>query len=741
MSMLQDDVRDRADPSPGFNHLVTLGDASRDVGQWMEAAHYYELAVGIQPGVAGIWEQLGHAYKEHGSFSQAGAAYLKAHSLNPGDVGLLVQLGHFHALRDATPKALDYYQRAVTAGSQDEHALRYIAQSVHCRAADPARQSASTAIPAIYFEYTDLLDHCRSNRTPTGIQRVQIELFRASLLWDSPVPIRACAYADQKRGWVDVNPDELLALLDLGAQRGNVADPDWQEALARFFTALDTRAACVFPVGAALINLGTSWGIENYMAAIRTMKARFGLRYVPFVHDLIPLMTPEYVDHGVTAAFNAWLSSAILHGDLFAVTSSSTRNDLVKAAAQIRPLSHDPIAMPLDAAPSAPRQGHGGAHTAQTRERLGLANTDFVLFVGTMEARKNHYLVFQAWVKLLASHDRSDVPVLVCVGKRGWKFERAQSYLEAHPELDGKVMILSGISDAELATLYAECQFTLYASLYEGWGLPVTESLHHGKACLTADHSSLPEAGGQFADYYEGDSVKSLTSQAERLIFDRSYRESREHLIATQRQSQDWQTALQTLVLATISHFPTPAVPAILAAPIVPATIYRIGNQPFFRRLDRGAAIAEMLRAGGGWYGVDAATAWSKDRRARLAFQLPPVADTDHVVFLKLRAPPEKTSLTLSLAGTLSARLTLRPGEARIVRLDLSQAPLAGPSTGERPIVILLQVDQLVSMAKYDPANTRQVGIGVEMFMACAVEDDDARLAILECALMTLEDA
>lgn len=58
-----------------------------------------------------------------------------------------------------------------------------------------------------------------------------------------------------------------------------------------------------------------------------------------------------------------------------------------------------------------------------------------------------------------------------------------------------------GISDADLAALYSACLFTLYPSVYEGWGLPVWEGLGNGKFCLSSNQGSLPEAGEEFADY------------------------------------------------------------------------------------------------------------------------------------------------------------------------------------------------------------------------------------------------
>jgi glycosyltransferase involved in cell wall biosynthesis len=64
--------------------------------------------------------------------------------------------------------------------------------------------------------------------------------------------------------------------------------------------------------------------------------------------------------------------------------------------------------------------------------------------------------------------------------------------------------------------------FTIFPSLYEGWGLPVTESLAHGKPCLVARTTSLPEAGGALARYFDPDNLHEAVDAVRTLIGDRA---------------------------------------------------------------------------------------------------------------------------------------------------------------------------------------------------------------------------
>jgi hypothetical protein len=112
-------------------------------------------------------------------------------------------------------------------------------------------------------------------------------------------------------------------------------------------------------------------------------------------------------------------------------------------------------------------------------------------------------LAFNAWEQLIATHGEQNIPKLICAGRIGWNSEEFLERLKATNNLNGKIELRSeGVTDAELAQLYRNAAFTIYPSNYEGWGLPVSESLMFGTPVVAADNSSLPEAGGDLACYF-----------------------------------------------------------------------------------------------------------------------------------------------------------------------------------------------------------------------------------------------
>ncbi len=591
--------------------------------------------------------------------------------------------------------------------------------------------TAYAGLPAIYFDYSDLLLYFRHNRFPTGIQRVQIELFKASLAWPGPPALRPCAFSTNASFWVDVDVLGFRRLCDLSSKPGSRSDLAWQAAATSFYSRFDAQKPCSFPLGSALLVAGPTWWIANYMPLIREAKALYGIRYIPLLYDFIPMLAPELVDYNVAPAFNSWIGSVFLHADLLTTISACTRDDAVRTMGERHQLVHAPVVTPLDAEFGSKGELPPPEQRQRLLSRFGLTSAGFVLFVGTLEVRKNHRLVFQAWSWLL--EQGGDMPTLVCVGKQGWGFESALSVLNSRPGLSDKVLMLSGISDLELRTLYNDCLFTVYASLYEGWGLPVTESLCFGKACLTANVSSLPEAGGRFADYYEFQSVSSFVDGARRLIFDHTYRKSRETLIAMEFRPRRWADVLAGLVIGIVRCFPTPANAEPLVPDLKPGRIYDLISRPDLTRPNRHAAQAEMLCVGQDWFALEHWGVWSRQPRARLAFQIPVTSlEDDLVVQIRVRSAEEHIKLKAWVASHILETTSLLAHERRLLTLLIPAEVVTEFRKQQRPMTISLEVDHLVHLLAYTLGDDRRVGIGVEFLAIHWRTDLKSKLGIFE---------
>src|SRR5205085_10294101 len=90
-----------------------------------------------------------------------------------------------------------------------------------------------------------------------------------------------------------------------------------------------------FVEGRLYVDLGTSWWQRNYFLNLRMAKSVCGIFYVPFVHDLIPVMTPEYCAADLRRDFISWIGGVLQHANYFLVNSKATKADLTTVATEL----------------------------------------------------------------------------------------------------------------------------------------------------------------------------------------------------------------------------------------------------------------------------------------------------------------------------------------------------------------------------------------------------------------------
>jgi glycosyltransferase involved in cell wall biosynthesis len=164
----------------------------------------------------------------------------------------------------------------------------------------------------------------------------------------------------------------------------------------------------------------------------------------------------------------------------------------------------------------------------------------FVLCVGTLEVRKNHQLLYHLWHRLVElSGDR--VPPLVLAGRPNWGTAELLGQIAADPVVRGRLILLATPTDAELLWLYRHCLFTLFPSYYEGWGLPVAESLAHGKYCICSRAASLPEIAGELIDYHDPFDLVGCQQLVERALFEPGFLPTRQGRVRDGFRTTTWE--------------------------------------------------------------------------------------------------------------------------------------------------------------------------------------------------------
>ncbi len=187
---------------------------------------------------------------------------------------------------------------------------------------------------------------------------------------------------------------------------------------------------------------------------------------------------------------------------------------------------HEHLGIPsekITVVPLAPRptfHAIAGGEARKAREDLGIED-EFVLFVGTVEPRKNLITLVRALDKLMRETDLR--PQLVIAGQKGWRTDELYSYVNK-PVLRDRVLFTGYISDTDLRTLYSSCRAAVYPSIYEGFGLPPLEAMACGAPVITSRIPVIMETSAGAALLIEPTNVHELTDALVQLLRSREKR-------------------------------------------------------------------------------------------------------------------------------------------------------------------------------------------------------------------------
>ncbi len=463
-----------------------------------------------------------------------------------------------------------------------------------------------------WFEIQDIVNYFFHHPHPTGIQRLTLEIY-AALQRDAAIAphIRFCRFNPGNKQFETVDLEEAQQHHPERITQA-VAIKKWRDILwdwwLKLCVALPVRYERIlrglgkkiysllrslyhgslrpqngagvearrieivcFNKGDVLVTLGAFWVAEGYGVAIKRFKQSVAFKYLLLIYDLVPVRCQEWMLPITTENFQAELLPNLRAADRILTISEFTRQDLLNYGKENG----------LDLAQTATLKLGGSAPGGHLREQESLNKEDqalmprgpFVLFVSTIEIRKNHIVLLRVWKKLLTKYGSEKVPPLVFVGRVGWMVEDLMAQLRHSENLKGKIILLNKVSDTLLNALYAKCLFTLYPSLYEGWGLPVAESLHHGAFCIASSATSIPEVGGDLVDYFDPENVSDAYAKIEHAILNPDYVQARKARIAAEYRPPSWDASARDLwqhllALGGCAAAMQDGSPAIQAAPL-----------------------------------------------------------------------------------------------------------------------------------------------------------------------------
>lgn len=682
-----------------------MGDLYRDAKRWKEAEAAYARHLARHGDDVAIWVQYGHALNEGGNFGKAEDAYRKATELRPDDVD-----AGFHL------RLLLQRQGKATAADQAVPASR-----VDTEEAEPLTDGT------ILFAIQDLLIFLSHYVTMSGIQRVQCGI--ADHIIDMSDVESRFIITDQsgvlKEGtYWEIDKQRLREIIHYAS--GNVVD---HYVLKRMIQASEKSARTVTPGhGQMIVLLGCFWAHDNTVDRFLPAK-RNGAVFGSYLYDIIPISHPEFCEGGLVKMFSQGLSEMCVIADFFLTISDYTRVTLESFLD-----AHGSRRVPMMTVPLAHSlTGSEKASSEWPEELSEVRDQEFVAYVSTLEGRKNHIYVLNVWSGLIAKG--MQVPHLVFVGRRGWRVDGLFDYLEETNHLNGRVHIVHDLSDGQLNAVYEHSLFTVFTSLVEGWGLPVGESLLHGKVCVASSTTSIPEVGAGFTDYIDPTDVQNGIEVIGRLIADRKHLANRRKNIEDNFQPRGWGEVARMFVERT-RELSGCAQEKVDPRPLSSGSVFRPGD---ISRPPQSAGYyspaADRLILNGSFYSPEPWGAWMKGREGEIVFQTDLHPGDEIIVYLDVREAHWERSgeftIEIAEAGYTGDQVALPVTLGMATHHQLQLRGCVG-SQGECRILI-----KVLGHYQNAPEDGRDFVLGLSALGYAALEDAVSRSRVMESVIFS----
>lgn len=313
----------------------------------------------------------------------------------------------------------------------------------------------------------------------TGIQRVVRNLYQ-QLLADPPAGYQIRPIAATRKRFYGYLPSDFLQQPNLT----NIPFRPVQVSEGDLFFGLDLSAHL----------------LPHHMPKLVEWRKR-GLRMSFIIYDLLPVLQPDWFNSKATKNFHRWLRAMAILADSAIAISRTVQTDFSSWMQRAYNLNADDLrcsTIRLGAELNTPL-----SPALNTRSDCylpaNLAAQKFVLVVGTIEPRKGHECLLNAFETLWENAEKTH---LVIAGKQGWKVEALIRRLQTHPQIGKQLHWLNTPCDDVLHALYQHCKGVIVASKGEGFGLPLIEAAYFNKPVLARDISVFREIAEDNVSYF-----------------------------------------------------------------------------------------------------------------------------------------------------------------------------------------------------------------------------------------------
>lgn len=298
--------------------------------------------------------------------------------------------------------------------------------------------------------------------------------------------------------------------------------------------------------GAVFFDIDSVWGSHRRRSELLPILKNNGLKVAVFIHDIIPITYPQYCHENTAFFFMSYLAAYMQYADIIITSTQSTLDEIQRLAKQLglAPIPGFVTWLGSDFATIKNKDNQVSAEAKKIAKK-----GKYILCVGTIEPRKNHKLLLDAYDKYLAHMGIN----LVFAGRIGWNVEELKKRMEENPRREKGFYHLAGQNDATIDFLYRNAYIVAFPTFEEGFGLPMIEAIERQCVLAASDIPVLKEVGKDYCDYFSPDAPEEFANIVEQYLKNpKMYEAKKEHLKSYQPVTWDSVTQKMASALKTL---------------------------------------------------------------------------------------------------------------------------------------------------------------------------------------------
>lgn len=255
---------------------------------------------------------------------------------------------------------------------------------------------------------------------------------------------------------------------------------------------------------AVFFDLDAAWMCRVKRSFLLPILKKRGIKIIAHIYDIISITHPQFCLQRGVYNFMDYIGAHLQYADKIIVNAKMTEDELKKLADRLG-INLPPCSIIPLGADFTKQETVSDSQVSKEISRL-VKERPYILMVGTIEPRKNHRLILDAYDLKLKEMGYN----IILAGYMGWNMEEFASRLKNHPDYNKRVYHLSEPDDLTIGYLYQHAKFLAFCSYTEGFGLPLIESIQQGTPVIASDIPVFREVADGYCIWFEQDNVEEL---------------------------------------------------------------------------------------------------------------------------------------------------------------------------------------------------------------------------------------